>query len=266
MKEGLNTSDLTLLSFCHFHTLMKNSFLLAVTVFLFNSCISPIDKAKTKDVSTIVTEKYMTDLKEALDSVNAAKKYIHEGDMICRTGFDYVSQTLQNFNTVDKTYSHSGLAFIEDGKIMVYHSIAGADENPDENFKKEPFDSFVDPKRKVCFGIFRYKLTPEEIGCVALNFKDLEKRHVKFDKFFNLKDDDKQYCSEAIAKTLKKCTNSRIIIPTTIKENINIKNRGYEFLKGKRFEYISLDNLYLNPYCDSIKKVTYKIGYAKPLQ
>ena len=47
---------------------------------------------------------------------------------------------------------------------------------------------------------------------------------------------------------------------------MKIKNKGYEHLQGKRFEYIALDNLYLNPFCDSIKKVTYQIGYAKPLQ
>lgn len=245
---------------------MKNSILFIIFFIVLYSCTTPADRAKPKDISAIVTEKYSADLKVAWDSVRSAKRLIKEGDLICRTGFDFVSQSLQNFNTVDKTYSHSGLAFIEDGQVMVYHSIAGVDENPDENFKKEPFDSFVNPTRKVCFGIFRYRLSAEEITCVALNFKDLEKRHVKFDKFFDLKDDEKQYCSEAIAKTLKKCTNGKYIIPTTIRENMKIKNKGYEHLQGKRFEYIALDNLYLNPFCDSIKKVTYQIGYAKPLQ
>ena len=249
----------------HTLSLCMNKILLPfiIIVLAIYSCTTPAEQAKPKDISTQVTEKYEKDLKEAWDSVNAAKKYIQEGDLICRTGFDFVSQSLQNFNTVDKTYSHSGLAFIENGQVMVYHSIAGADENPDENFKKEPFDSFVNPKRKMCFGIFRYKLSADEVKCVSEQFKDLERRHVKFDKYFDLKDDEKQYCSEAIAKTLKRCTNNRVIIPTTIRENMKIKNKGYEYLKGKRFEYIALDNLYLNPFCDSVKKVKFKIGYAK---
>lgn len=216
------------------------------------------------DISTKVTKEYNEKFKQALDSISIAKKMIQNGDLICRTGFDFVSQSLQNFNTVDKTYSHSGLAFMEDGKIMVYHAIGGVDENPSENFKKEPLDSFVNPKRKVGFGIYRYQISSVEIDCLHEQFKTLEQQQIKFDKYFNLKDDDKQYCSEAIAKALKKCTNNKVIIPTTIKENFKVKNKGYEHLKGKRFEYIALDNLYLNAYCTLIKQIKYNIGYAKP--
>lgn len=237
-----------------------------VWIFIFATTISSCNNpsAQPKDISTIVIEKYNIAYQEALDSIASAKKYIHDGDLICRTGFDFVSQSLQNFSVTDKTYSHSGLAFIENGQIMVYHSIAGMDENPDETFRKEPLDSFVNPARKKCFGIFRYKLTPQEVIDLGLAFKDLERRKVKFDKMFNLKDDDKQYCSEAIAKALKKCTYNRIIIPTTIRDNFHVKTKGYEQLEGKRFEYIALDNLFLNPFCDSIKKVDYNIGYPKP--
>ena len=113
---------------------------------ILSSCNNP--SAQTKDISTIVTEKYNIAYQQALDSIESAKKYIQNGDLICRTGFDFVSQSLQNFSMTDKTYSHSGLAFIENGQIMVYHSIAGMDENPDETFRKEPLDSFVNPTRK----------------------------------------------------------------------------------------------------------------------
>ena len=196
-----------------------------VWIFIFATTISSCNNpsAQPKDISTIVIEKYNIAYQEALDSIASAKKYIHDGDLICRTGFDFVSQSLQNFSVTDKTYSHSGLAFIENGQIMVYHSIAGMDENPDETFRKEPLDSFVNPARKKCFGIFRYKLSPQEVIDLGLAFKDLERRKVKFDKMFNLKDDDKQYCSEAIAKALKKCTNNRIIIPTTIRDNFHVR-------------------------------------------
>jgi hypothetical protein len=239
----------------------------SINIILFYSIFTACNTLSNKplpDISTQVTTEYNLKFKQALDSIEVAKKYIQNGDLICRTGFDFISQSLQNFNTVDKTYSHSGLAFIENGTIMVYHAIGGEDENPNENFKKEPFDSFVNPKRKVGFGIFRYQLTTYETSCINEQLKELEKRKIKFDKYFNLKDDDKQYCSEAIAKTLKKCTNNRIVIPTTVKENMKIKNKGYEHLKGKRFEYIALDNLYLNPFCTSIKQIKYTIGYAKP--
>ena len=228
------------------------------------SCNNPAAQNNNQDITALVTTKYNAAYKQALDSIEAAKKFIKDGDLICRTGFDFVSQSLQNFNATDKTYSHSGLAFIEDGKIMVYHSIADRLENPNETFLKEPFDTFINPTKKKCFGIYRYKLMSDEIKNIHNEFNELIKRKVKFDKQFNLKDDTKLYCSEAIAKSLKKCTNNRIIIPTTIKEKFHLKTKGYEKLEGKRFEYIALDNLYLNPYCDSVKKVFYTIGYPKP--
>lgn len=43
-----------------------------------------------------------------------------------------------------------------------------------------------------------------------------------------------------------------------------MKNEGYKHLEGKQFEYWALDNLYLNEYCDSIKKVIFPMGYPKP--
>lgn len=241
---------------------------ISFTYFVAFSCLlfacNQTNNKPIPDISAKVTKEYNEKLKQALDSIEMAKTIIQHGDLICRTGFDFVSQSLQSFNTVDKTYSHSGLAFIENGKIMVYHAIGGVDENPSESFKKEPLDSFVNPKRKVGFGIYRYKIPPTEINCLYQQFKHLEQQQIKFDKYFNLKDDEKQYCSEAIAKALKKCTNNTVIIPTTIKENFKVKNKGYEHLKGKRFEYIALDNLYLNPYCTLIKQIKYTIGYAKP--
>jgi hypothetical protein len=244
----------------------KQLLLAALVTILLYSCINSSHKKIEPDISSIVAEKYSIALKESWDSINATKKIIQNGDLICRTGFDYISKSLQSFNNTDKSYSHSGLAFIEDGKIMIYHSIAGQDENPDECFKKEPLDSFVNPEKKMCFGIFRYKLQSNEANCIYETFKDLERRKVKFDKYFNLQDDEKQYCSEAIYKALLKCTNGRIKIPTTVREKMHIKTGGYEKLEGKRFEYIALDNLYLNPFCDSIKKITYTIGYAKPIR
>jgi len=108
-------------------------------------------------------------------------------------------------------------------------------------------------------GIFRYKLTPDEINCMHSSFREMEKKHLPFDKYFNLADDDKQYCSEAIAKSLKKCTNNRVQIPVTERKNFKTKNVNYHHLNGKTLNYISIDNLYLNPFCEPVKKFTYNI-------
>ena len=77
---------------------------------IFWGCNLPTDQATT-NISSKVTAAYNLKYKEALDSIESAKKWIQNGDLICRTGFDFVSQSIQNFNSTDKTYSHSGLAF-----------------------------------------------------------------------------------------------------------------------------------------------------------
>lgn len=240
----------------------KKNLLFLVILFNFFSC--PNKQEKQKDVSTIVTEKYEQQLKQSWDSVNSSKSIIKDGDLICRTGFDYISKSLQSFNDSDKTYSHSGLAFKEDGKIYIYHAIAGDDENPSECFMKELYDSFVNPEKKYCFGIFRYKIDTAETNCLHEKFKDLEKRKVKFDKLFDMQNDDKLYCSEAIAKSLNKCTNNRIQIPTTKRFIKKMKEKGYQHLEGKTFEYWALDNLYRNTYCMPITKIVFPMGYPKP--
>jgi hypothetical protein len=232
--------------------------LAVVVIGLLCSCKQPIVVQQPKDISTIVAENQGKAVKNALDTITIAKKLVRDGDLVCRTGFDMQSKALQNFNNLDKSYSHSGLAFIEDGKIFVYHSIAGSDENPGDNFKREPFDSFVNPVMKSAFGIFRYDLSESETACMKERFQYMYTSHMKFDKYFNLKDDTAQYCSEAIAKSLLKCTNGRVRIPTTIKRNHIPKEAYLSNPAQKIFEYIALDNLYLNAYCKKIVSAKFK--------
>ncbi len=243
-------------------SLNKNSLLYLIFVLQFFACNNKHEKQK--DVSTIVTEKYEQQLKQSWDSVNKSKTTIKNGDLVCRTGFDYISKSLQSFNDSDKTYSHSGLAFKENNQIYIYHSIAGDDENPSECFMKELYDSFVNPEKKYCFGIYRYEIDTTEANCLHGKFKEFVQKKIKFDELFDMQNDDKLYCSEAIAKSLNKCTNSRIQIPTTKRFIKKMKEKGYQHLEGKTFEYWALDNLYRNSFCKPINKVVFPMGYPKP--
>lgn len=235
----------------------KTTLFLILLISLFTVTCKNKATQNEKSISERVADKQAIAIKEALKNIETGKALIKNGDLICRTGYDNISLSLQNFNTQDKSYSHSGIAFIESGEVFVYHSIAGNDENPNENFLREPFDTFVNPLRKSCFGIYRYKITQEEMQKFDSSFKLLYKNHVKFDKNFDLKDDKKQYCSEAIYKCLIKSTKNRVVLPTTIRENYKSDISKYLPLKNKKFEYIALDNLYLNPFCDSIFKFKY---------
>ncbi len=180
-----------------------------------------------------------------------------DGDLVERTDDDFVSETLREMSQTDKTYSHCGFAFKEDGQWVVYNNMAG-EENKKEQMMRQPFDSFVSPFKKTGFGIFRYNMNDSEISSLhqitKLNFE----QGLKFDKTFDLRTDDKMYCAEMIYKFLIKATNNRILLPTTKKHNFKLKDPKYKGAVLKEFEYVALDNLFLNPFCKEISRVSFK--------
>lgn len=191
-------------------------------------------------------------------AIHVAKSQLQDGDLVMRSDNDFESLTLQNFSDSDRTYSHSGIAFKEEDGFVVYHCMTGS-ENPSGLCRKDPIDSFINPVRKTGFGIFRYQLSDEEKKKFHTLMKENVSNKVPFDLIFSLRTDDSLYCSEMIYKALKTCTNDRIILPTSSLTNFRPKIFGYKYKNVflKKYEYVSLDNLYLNPYCKEITRVTY---------
>lgn len=177
----------------------------------------------------------------ALDSIYQYKKLVKQGDLVVRTGKDFTSETMRLLSTKDKTYSHCGIASIEHDSLFVYHSIGG-EWNPDQKLRRDPFEIFCNPYENRGFGIFRYKITPEEnVNLINMVHKLYDKK-IMFDMQFNLASDDRMYCSEFIYKAIEQATNNKTVLPTTIINNI---------------KFIALDNLFINPFCTEIKRVTY---------
>jgi hypothetical protein len=200
--------------------------------------------------------KYSDRVKQSLaqwqKDIGQAKNLINNGDLIMRAGLDVTSASLRNFNQQDKTYSHSGIAFIENGEVYVYHSYTGED-NPTGEMQRVVFDSFCNPYHNNSAGIYRYDLSNDESAKFDSLLLQYYKAKLKFDKKFNLKDDSEMYCAEVIYKGLLKATNKRITLPTTTIKNFNYKSPNYKGGPLKEFEYVALDNLYLNPHCKQIK-------------
>lgn len=191
--------------------------------------------------------------------IDKGRALLQDGDLVMRSDNDFESLTLQNFSDSDRTYSHAGIAFKENGQFMVYHSMTGS-ENPSGLVRKDPFDSFVSPERKTGFGIFRYGVSGEEKEKLHAVLKENISKKIPFDVTFSLRTDDSLYCSEMIYKALKTSTGGRVVLPTSTLKNFQPKILGYKYKNVflKRYEYISLDNLYLNPFCKEILRVTYK--------
>src|SRR5262245_6065770 len=95
-------------------------------------------------------------------ALGPARDSIHDGDLVLRCGNDYISESLSDFSQQEKLYSHSGIAFINNGEMYIYSNMAG-DINPREVMRRDPLDSFITPANNVAIGVYRYNLTNEEL-------------------------------------------------------------------------------------------------------
>lgn len=193
---------------------------------------------------------------EPAKAIAEGKTLLQNGDLILRTDDDVVSASLRNFSKTDKSYSHCGIVYQEDSAWYVYHLMAG-DENPSDLMERERFESFVDPYRKSRYGIFRYQLSADEQARFQQQVYTYMAGQMHFDKQFDLKSDDKLYCAEMVYKGLMLATNGRVTIPVTVRNNFRPDRIKQDAAEIKRFEFIALDNLYLNPFCKEIKRYRY---------
>lgn len=174
--------------------------------------------------------------------IRYASHLLRDGDLVLRTGNDFTSLSLRLFSSRDKTYSHSGLVHFAHGHIRVYHAIGGED-NPDQALRSDPFGYFCDPTHNLGFAVYRYDLDSAELR--RLNNAEIRyySEKVKFDMDFDLKSDNRLYCTEFVYKSLLQATGDRGYIPLT---------------RLDKFVYVATDNLYLNPHARLVYKAQFR--------
>ncbi|MDB5198206.1 MAG: hypothetical protein JWO92_169 [Chitinophagaceae bacterium] len=178
----------------------------------------------------------------AFVSIEKEKPLIQQGDMILRTGNDFTSESLRQLSFTDKTYSHCGIASIENDTVFVYHALGG-EWNPDEKLRRDPLELFCNPEENRGFGIFSFKFNASQINTLDSLVKAWYKNGLMFDMKFDLATNDRMYCAEFVSKAVSQCTNHRINFSTS-----RINN----------FEFVAVDNLFLNPGCLEKKRVRYE--------
>lgn len=185
------------------------------------------------------------------------KALLKDGDLLVRNGNDLTSQFIKNFSKKDKNYSHSGLVFFRGGTPFVYHILA-ADGDPNSELIAENLETFCDPRHNSAFAIYRYDLDSAELTKLKMTVSRLHETGVKFDSLFNLKTDDRMYCSEMIKKGLERSTNGRIAIPTVHPaegEAILAASRLPLTVKAiQKLDIVPIDHLYMNPNCRLIQR------------
>lgn len=211
-------------------------------------------------VDPAVAEK--TRMKAVNDSiVIKARKTIQTGDLVLRTGMDFSSEQVKDFSKMDKTYSHGGIAIVENDNIYVYHV------EPDyyyitDKVRKEPLDSFCNPQKNYGIGIARYNLSEVEKSKFIAYLEQQYQQRIAFDMHFSLQTNDSMYCSEMIKKGLAKATTNRINIEV---QRLNDKRKFrlikmYFKVQEKQFvnmEIIPIDRLFINPECTVLKRYVF---------
>lgn len=184
---------------------------------------------------------YQLNQKEAIECCDTARLLIKTGDIITRSGMDFTSTSLAKLNTRDNTYSHIGIASIENGIIYIYHCIGG-EANPNQTLKRETLSHFVNGRDNKGFGIFRFSFDSGTIRLIQQNCQKEYLQKIPFDMAFDWKTDDKMYCSEFVAKTIQKVLHKSAYFPL-------------DTLSGK--VYMAPDAIFLHRDCHEIKRLRY---------
>lgn len=175
-------------------------------------------------------------------SILKGESLLKDGDLVLRTGKDFISLSLRQFSVHNKTYSHCGLIRIEGSRVYVYHAIGGED-NPDARLRRDSFETFCDPEYNSGFGIFRYRLDPLQMHRLDSLVDLYYKERIRFDMKFDLNTDSSFYCAEFVYKAVERAT----------------KNDAFFSLSHiGNFKYVAIDNLFLTPYARPVYQTVFR--------
>jgi len=177
-------------------------------------------------------------LKAALQTIDSARQFLQNGDIIFRNGRDEVSQAARSMNRKDTSYSHCGLVFIEHDSAFVYHALGGA-YNPGQKLRREWLDSFCSPSVNNAFGLYRYTLAKGETEKLKKAVDNYYRAGLKFDMYFNYSSDDEMYCAEFVFKSLNQAVNGAYS----------------KYVRMDTLPFgVTTDDIFLNENCRLIKK------------
>ncbi len=166
---------------------------------------------------------------------------VQNGDMVTRLGTDITSEMLRQMNQSDQSFSHCGIASIENDTVFVYHSIGG-EFNPDQKIKRESLYSFGHPSDNKSIGIFRPAMDSNQIKKLLAVTQKAFGDGMPFDMDFDYSTDDRQYCAEFVAKAY--CCAVR-------------DSSWFMFSTRGKFHYIAVDNLFRTSLMKELVRFTY---------
>ena len=216
--------------------------LLCCLLFFFAACTTNTGSYNKLIITAQDSIKAEAIIQRAFIQINAIEKTIRSGDLITRTGNDFTSESLRQLNQHDKTYSHCGIASIENDSVFIYHALGG-EFNPDQKIRRDAFSLFCEPYNNRGIGLFRFQLPAAAITKVMAAVKQNYLAAIMFDMKFDLQTDDRMYCAEFVYKSFLSGTKNEL--------SFNISHL-------KNFAYIGVDDLFMNDACKELKRIIYK--------
>ena len=174
--------------------------------------------------------------------VDSAVSLLKSGYIVLRMGLGADSRMLAQMNRKDKSYSHCGIVMVENGYPFVYHSIGG-ENNPDARLRRDSARFFFSPVYNMALAIVRYDLDSGKLDELGRVVRAYYRQRPKFDLKFDLRTDDKLYCSEFVYKAVNKAARDTAYIGTTS-------------AAGLRF--VGIDNLFVTPHAHIIWQTAFK--------
>lgn len=161
-----------------------------------NKSTSTVDQHKSVKNSNSRLLQYNNHIYPAILSV------IKSGDIVTRLGNDLTSEMLRQMNLNDKSFSHIGIASIENDTVFVYHAIGG-EFNPDQKLKRETIWSFAHPDDNKKVGVFRMRMDKALIAPLIDRIHYIHSKQIPFDMDFDLTTDNRLYCAEFVGKSFE---------------------------------------------------------------
>jgi hypothetical protein len=174
---------------------------------------------------------------------DSAISLVKDGDLVLRSGSDAISALFRKVNTKDKSYSHAGIVFIENGYPFVYNCIGSASD-PHALLKRDSLQTYIGPYNNLGYAIYRYHLSSGQTEKLHTTVIRYFKEQRTFDPYFDLNTDSSLYCTEFVYKAIIATTGDRKYFPIT---------------RASNFNFIAVDNLFSRK---DIRLVC-KIGYIQ---
>lgn len=212
-----------------------------VAIFSFTGCRqnSPVlQNPEIKKKDNLLLERTLFFNNEVLPE---AIRLAETGDIVTRMGTDITSLLLSKINPTDPSFSHCGIISIEQDTVFVYHSIGG-ELNPDQKMKRDQLVVFAQPADCKRLGIFSTNLTGPQKQILGSLVKNLYLNGLPFDMEFDLETNEKQYCSEMVAKSIGEIMGNMDWVST---------------LKYNNLSFIPVENIYHNRYVTEKKRFVY---------